>query len=332
MAILTLGVSRPYVGVWRHLDNPGLGFMNTFSDMIRREEISYAGLLADLRGTPTIFLASDYGGMHSGACYQSLSFLLVNPENLGRWDGSRCFLRDRMKLGSRRLSYKALNDRRKRQALLPFLQAANLIPGILMTVLIDRCVPAVFSEGQRDESKSIRSEFFPDWSPAVIERSLRVVHLVSLFLAGLSTPGQDVFWFTDEDDIVANEMRLRQLVGVFARVSSHYLTHGLRHFRLGTARSDTGRRDLEDLLAIADLTAGALQEAVKKQGIPNGAFWLRPAADLPAKTREILDWFSDDTTPLKRLVYVIDKTPGSRKLRLTSLRFHGTNDSVAFGR
>jgi hypothetical protein len=323
------GGGRLVSRIWRHLDNPALGMMNMFSDIIRREEISHTNLLTDLRGTPTVFVASDYGGMHAGASYQSMSFVFVNPENLLAWDTTRCSLRDRLRLGSRRMSYKALNDGRRRRALSPFLEAANLIPGILVSVLIDRGVQTVFERGTPNGLVAIRSELFPDWNAAVVERALRVVHLVSFFLAGLTAPGQDVLWITDEDDIVANEARLRQLVSVFARISSHYLTHSLRHLRIGTSRSDTGRRDLEDLLAIADLSAGSLQEGVKKQGVPTGEFWLPSPTDLPAKTRSILDWFADGTTLLKRLVYVLDETPDSGKLRITSMKFHGTNDLLA---
>jgi len=326
MAILTPGGSRSDSRIWRHLDNPALGMMNVFSDIIRREETSNAGLLTDLRGTPTVFVASDYGGMHAGASYQSMSFIFLNPESLHAWDTTRCALRDRLKLGSRRLSYKALNDVRRRRALLPFLEVANLIPGILVSVLIDRSVQTAFERDDPFEQEALRSQLFPGWSAPVVERALRVVHLVSFFLAGLTAPGQDVLWITDEDDIAANEARLRQLVDVFARVSSHYLPHDLRHLRIGTARSDTGRRDLEDVLAIADLAAGALQETVKAQGVPSGGFWLPPPTRIQAKTRSILDWFSDGTAALKRLVYVVDEVPDSGKLRITSMKFNGTND------
>lgn len=329
MAILTPGGARSHSTIWRHLDNPALGMMNVFSDIIRREETSNVGLLTDLRGTPTVFVASDYGGMHAGAFYQSMSFILLNPETLLAWDTTRCALRERLRLGSRRLSYKALNDVRRRRALLPFLEAANLIPGILVTVLIDQSVRTAFERDDPIEQEALRAQLLPGWSAPVVERALRVVHLVSFFLAGLTAPGQDVLWITDEDDIAANEARLRQLVDVFARVSSHYLPHDLRHLRIGTARSDTGRRDLEDVLAIADLAAGALQETVKVQGVPSGGFWLPPPTRVPAKTRSISDWFSDGTASLRRLVYVLDEAPDSGKLRITSMKFHGTNDLLA---
>src|SRR6478609_1558607 len=39
-------------------------------------------------------------------------------------------------------------------------------------------------------------------------------HFAGLLLRGLSGPGQDVWWFTDQDEIVANEQRLRSFVSL----------------------------------------------------------------------------------------------------------------------
>ena len=44
---------------------------------------------------------------------------------------------------------------------------------------------------------------------------------------------------------------------LFATVSSHLLTHDLRHLSIGMTQSDVDRQ-LEDLVAISDLAAGAL--------------------------------------------------------------------------
>ena len=85
---------------------------------------------------------------------------------------------------------------------------------------------------------------------SVFERMLRVVHLVSFFTAGLSRAGQDVLWFTDVDDIAANNERIVELTNVWANVFSHYLQHDLRHVRCGTTQCDNGTLQLEDLASI----------------------------------------------------------------------------------
>lgn len=103
------------------------------------------------------------------------------------------------------------------------------------------------------------------------------------------------------------------------------------HFRCGTTKSDNGSRQLEDLASIPDLIAGALSEeivALNQQGImpSNSLFVFRPQ-NIKAKTAEIMNWFSTDLEPLKRLVYVIDPVGDSSSLSIKRLRFHGSNDS-----
>jgi hypothetical protein len=146
----------------------------------------------------------------------------------------------------------------------------------------------------------------------------------------LSRPYQDVLWFTDEDAIVASEERLREFVEIFTKVSSHYLSHNLRHIRIGTTKSDTGARDIEDLVAVADLAAGSLcrvlTEYHKIGGIPSSELMLPPLEESPKKTKEIMNWFADHTQPLKRLVYLIEEDQNSKALNLRYLRFHGLRD------
>ena len=310
---------------WRSLDDPALGFANLFSDVIRLQEGRHPGLLPNLRLVPTFLIGSDYGGLHKSASYETYSLVLAGAETLGPWDERRSSIRDRARLGSRRLSYKALNDRKRLRALPAYLEAANLIPGLLVAILIDHRIQSIFEEQVKGRG-SAKDVYFPGWRPRVIERALRVIHLVSLFLGGMSTPNQDVLWLTDEDDIAANEDRLRELVNAFAIVSSHYVGHALGHVKIGTTKSDTGRRDVEDFVAIADVTAGAIQEVIAEQGVPTGRLWLPPPRAVPAKARLVMDWLADNTQELKRLAYTIDEDPASRKLRITSFRFHGSRD------
>jgi hypothetical protein len=49
------------------------------------------------------------------------------------------------------------------------------------------------------------------WKRGVQERLLRVLHLSGFLLSGLSTPGQNVLWVIDEDEIAANVDQLTRL-------------------------------------------------------------------------------------------------------------------------
>jgi hypothetical protein len=171
------------------------------------------------------------------------------------------------------MSYKGLNDAFRRGALGTFLDAANQIPGLLLTFAIDRGVHSLFRRDDRDTVRSPELNLLAGMSSITAERTMRVIHLASLCLRGTTRADQDVLWITDEDEIVPNEKRLRRFVDLFTAVSSHYLVHDLRHLRIGTTRLDTGRRDVEDLVAICDLAAGALQDNLSLSKDVN--FWPR---------------------------------------------------------
>lgn len=171
---------------------------------------------------------------------------------------------------------------------------------------------------------------FGHWRSGAFEKLLRIVHFASLLVAGLSAPGQDLLWFTDEDAIAPNDSRLYDLVEAFKRICSHYLQHDLRHIRIGTSRSDTGKRDIEDLLSIPDLSAGAIGDAMtcyRKDGdVLKHGLMLPPPGSLPPKAYQVLNWFSDNSQPLRRLVYTIDTVERSSELSLRHVVFHGTNE------
>jgi hypothetical protein len=304
--------------------------MNVLSRSISSIETKRPNSIPSLRNSGTMLIASDYSGFHREAAYEVLSFIFTNLELIGPWDAARSKVRGRFLKDGRRMAYKALNDQNRRRALDDFLAAFNVLPGLLVSVAIDHQIPSMFTEQRHRLLGPGQSSLFSNWTPTTVERALRVANLASLFIRGLSMSGQDVLWVTDEDDIVANEGRLRGFVDSFAIVSSHYLPHSLRHLRIATTRSDTGRRDLEDLTAICDLSAGSLQDVLKDdsiRGLLNSpSLWIPRNSTYKSKVTRVMDWFADDSQPLKRLTFVVDEVGGSRKLRLTALRFHGSND------
>jgi hypothetical protein len=308
--------------------------MRGFSNSIRDAEASHPGLLPDIRQGSTIFVASDYGGQTSLAQYESLCFLLADLERCGHWERLREELRRHFLPDGRRMSYKDLNDKRRRRALLPFLNAANTIPGLLVTILIDKSIESLFKATGNLSMDEPSLQQYSHWNSFVFEKLLRIIHFASFFLAGLSRPYQNVLWITDEDDIVPNEQRLREAVNIFANVSSLYLKHKLGHFRWGTTKSDTGTRQLEDLVSVTDLVAGSLLEDLtsyrKEKIFPQSKLVVPPPENLKRKTREVTDWFADNTKSLRRLVYVIEPVEGSTTLNLKHLRFWGSRDLAAY--
>jgi len=220
------------------------------------------------------------------------------------------------------MSFKALNDRRRLLALPHFLGAADLLPSLLITLLISKRIPSIFEPRAEEHPQSVMPEDYRE-----SERRLRIIHFASLIVAGATSPGQHLFWFTDEDEVAANPKRLRQLVDDFALVSSHYLRHELGNLRIGTAASDTGSRDIEDLVAIPDLVAGVATEVMStydRAGIGLSGDLIAPVTrEVSDKSRRLLLWLaSDRPSAMARVTMAIeDNLPVSRSV-VRTLRWH----------
>jgi hypothetical protein len=212
-----------------------------------------------------------------------------------------------------------------------FWKRANALPGILITFAVHNAVQSLFVRSGRLDPDTLPIEHLRTLPAVVAEKFMRVIHVLGLLIAGLSGPGQDVLWATDEDAIAANAERVRQLVDALGVVTSNLLPHGMGHLRLATAKQDKGDLSLEDLLSIPDIAAGALsaevEEMLGNNVVPAGGFYLAPPSQVADKTKRVMDWFADNTQPLRRLVLVIDEVPDTKHLRATHLKFHGLRDA-----
>ncbi len=269
----------------------------------------------------TLLSVCDFSGSHRSALFNTYAFLSLDMDKSSWWlNGQRAFRRDVFR-GGRRLSFKALNDDRRRKVLPIFLDAANAIDGALMVVAIAKDFGSLFSE---DDPSPDKEQLLAHWKLSVHEHLLRITHLGAVFVALTSKPGQNVYWITDHDDIASNERQLRALTNVTTRVWSNTLTHDLGHIRIGTMSSDDGSFALEDLAAITDLAAGSTCEAISamaRQGtFPVRGIVNRLPVGLTSKTQRLLHWLSLLGCRLGRTVIVIDQPSGHRP-RLSKLSF-----------
>lgn len=125
--------------------------------------------------------------------------------------------------------------------------------------------------------------------------------------------------------MVANELRHRQFVKLFGAVSGSYLNHDLGHLRIGTTASDTGRRDVEDFVPIADLAAGAVCDTLNAYGQEQMKLLKGAIAPLPATvrrtTRQRMTWWANRSSPLKRLTLSIEPGSTPRKILVGKIEF-----------
>lgn len=298
-------IASPSFGIWNKNITCVWGVTSSIDRVIRQLEIAKADLLPDLHSARSLVMTSDYGGQHKQAVYESFSFLVADLERCGSWDKARLAVREEFFSDNRRMSYKGLNDRERRKALLPFLAAANLIPGMLATVLVRK----EFKDSLRptaDERLQIPSAF-STWPSQTLIKMAFVSHLGALFVAGLSASGQNLVWLSDNDDFLANDQRVIDLTPLIAGIMSGYVGHGLGHFRLGTMKCDAGDLLIEDLTSIPDLVSGAASEIPLRDTLRSQSRVLVPLRDqISPKALTILNWMGQEGMDLKRLLLVVD--------------------------
>ncbi|MCR6700933.1 MAG: hypothetical protein NVV68_07195 [Dokdonella sp.] len=249
-------------GRWQAPDRPELGFVNGLGRLLHNAELTRPGCLPDLRSGPLLLIGSDYSGQHKTSKYEALSFLIADWSKSNSWIAKQKAIREVLMPDSRRFGFKHMRDGVRRTALPHFLSAAESLTGLLLVVLIHKSVGKLFSANVDIADLDERRRPIATWPPVVLERAMCAATLVSVILSGLSRQGQDVLWITDADDVVANDNRHRQFVDMFSNVSSNVLKINLGHMRIATTASDEGGRCVEDFVAIPDLAAGAICDAM----------------------------------------------------------------------
>ncbi len=272
-------------------------------------------------------MASDYGGDRRESDFESYSFLIADAGGLGEWRARMNRLRDTILTDGRTISFKDRNsDAVQRRAEPHFLAAANTIPGVVATILVDRTVPSVRMFPPREEfavtgSNTPAAAMFTNWKQPTFERLMRIAWFGTTIFAGLSTPEQHLLWITDNDDIVANDGRT-QTFGVSVAAVRLWMQPGMSPPRLDVTRpaswpTPAKRLALEDLLSVADYAAGAVPAALTVgqhhgHSIASPLIQLLPAAT-PADILKLHAWVAEDQWPLKRWVFVFRRgaNPGS---------------------
>src|SRR5262245_12574675 len=84
-----------------------------------------------------LWVASDYSFDNAGSDFQTIGLLLADPSTMSHWLRLRNQVRGEH-LGERTMSWKKLpGDARRRAAFRPFLEAANQIDGLAITLAFD---------------------------------------------------------------------------------------------------------------------------------------------------------------------------------------------------
>lgn len=251
---------------------------------------------------------SDYSGDHDGTKYQALSFLIINLDLIDQFVDSIKKLREARWKDNSYIDFKSLNkDKCRREILSAFLDASNSLTGSIATFLIHKDIRWFF--GRTDGKlppQILEEEGLGKWKHSTADRLLRIVHLNSFLLSGLSYPKNKIFWHTDRDPITQGGNRLKILGEVFHRVLNIYTNHPFEFVGYGE-KFEEDNNVFSHLLSLPDLAAGALIELIENKDDA-----------VQIKTAEILKWLAGNSSSLKRLICKIDRDNGNQNTFRTS--------------
>lgn len=317
-------IKRPFN--WNPLAAQAIRSARVISRFAHARERLHAGCFPDFSRSDILLAASDFSGQHKSALFEAFTVLLVDATALDQWETERQKVRRDYLGDGRRMSYKKLSDRNRDLALGEFLTAADSMNGLLASIVVEKSARSLFSEEKELDAQEA-SDFELFGKEATKEKLMRAIHFLSLFVSGLSYPGQSLLWITDQDEMVANTDMLYQCNEAFGRVSNHYLMHQMGHFRICTTASDTGSRSLEDLTSIPDLAGGALCDYLSSPDTPqqfsqniiaprqHGLVW---------KAKRVLGWLSNDSAYLKRFIVTLRAGSAKDSLLIQTLKLWGT--------
>lgn len=221
-------------------------------------------------------------------------------------------VREQLLSDGRSMSWKKLNSDSQRQAaFFPFLQAADHIPGLAITLAFHRHSDF---EIPRDDIERFQDGFhlLADWKSRNLKQMFRIASCTAFLIAGLSNPGQEIHWVSDQDAAFANEPKETDTISLFSQMLTTFLPHKIGQVYHGTTAHGVETLLQEDLVAIPDLMCGATAElftAIKREytDIPDIYAMLPKLTNRP---RQFLQWYSSSDWPLKRYICTFEGRKG----------------------
>ena len=258
-----------------------------------------------------LLLASDYSGFEKESNFTAFSFIVADLYNSNEWEVKRRIIRQQFLPNNRRMSFKGLSDKHRREALVPFLESADNIEGLLITFLINKKIKSLaYYPGLLSKWKD-KLELQWNWSESQFVQMLNITHFVSILIGALGKDNQSIYWISDQDEIFANQSKHQDVGRIMSKLGNIYIQHTPGELGVGTSEIDPGDRAEEDLTSIADLAAGALVDVVnqcsknKKWNTNHNMILIEGAKP---RAQEIIIWLSEPQHKLKKITIVFDES------------------------
>ena len=272
-------------------------------------------------GNETVAIFSDYGGDHDTSKCRTYSFLFANYDAIGPFRDAMTEIRIRHGLADphKEIAFKDLGYEPLRRSLDDYLRTLNnLVPGFLLTVIVDKDVATLFSDSP---TNALEQAGLGTWPRKEAERLLRIIHILTYLATLLAKSGQKLFWMTDDDSIVANLTRKGQVAELFGRLLHHYSNNEYPTIGIATPFSEASY--LRDLLSATDLIAGSLEH-----------YYSRLKTDASSKVRDdankILVWMGYEGVSLRRDAIRIRRSPDdvANRANVATVKFVPTEEAT----
>lgn len=293
---------------WKQPDGCSSSLMSTFTRIFH--EMDTGAAFPDLRKDDDLAIAADYSGEHESSKYRILTFLLTDRSSIvDGWEQTRLEIRKRHLPDQRTFAFKKLNDALLQKALFPFLDATSRLNGIIFSVALDKRL-ATSTLGFQTDAAGLKQK--------VLSKLVQIAAFGSLLVGGLSRPGQQLRWITDDDETVSNEAAVAKAGHVIASLLDLMAARGLVPASIGISSKFDDLKRAEDLCAIPDLVGGALCEFIEAfpgELTPGTSQLTIPTARrLSTKSTLVLGWLRLAQGNLKHMLAVI--RPGTQPREL----------------
>lgn len=265
-------------------------------------------ILPNFNENETVAVFSDYGGEEKNSKFYTYSFVLTDYNGLAFFREQMKVLREKygMENPHKEISFKDAHYGPMMRCMDEYLSLTNnFVNGLLITVAINKEIISLCTSDNKKALKNITESIteyeYGKWKPFVLEKSMRIIYILTYLIKLLVPSGKKIFWMPDDDATMANERRAVDLTRMLSNAlnslkdAPKYKTIGYSMKPFNTDESYY----MTDLLSLADLAAGSVEQYLTHT-INNDEIF----SDLAEK---VLKWHSVQGIGLKKLIYVIEK-------------------------
>ena len=87
----------------------------------------------------------------------------------------------------------------------------NFVNGLLITVAVNKEIISLCTSDNKKALKNITESIteyeYGKWKPFVLEKSMRIIYILTYLIKLLVPSGKKIFWMPDDDATMANERR-----------------------------------------------------------------------------------------------------------------------------